>query len=87
MALLTGELQIAKQWVETDQMTCMATQWSHSTPVMSLIAQEQVGQYMHQVGQCQNDVGYTSTLGLCPHRYLAMGDSHNLHLVAFLVLT
>ena len=45
MALFMGELQIAEQWVETNKMTSMATQWSHSIPVMSPIAQEQVVQY------------------------------------------
>ena len=53
MALLMSELQIAKQLAETDQMTGMGTQWSCSTPVMLPIAQEQLGQYMHQVRQCQ----------------------------------
>ena len=66
MALPMSELQIAKQWAEADQMTSMAAQWSHYTPVMSPIAQEQVGQYMHQVGPSQNSVGYVGGLGLCP---------------------
>ena len=36
--------------------------------MMLLIAQEQVGQYMHQEGQCQNGVGYAGALGLCPQQ-------------------
>ena len=54
-----SKLHIAKQWMETDQMTSMATQWSHSTPWMSPITQE-------QVGQCQNSIGYAAAPGLCP---------------------
>ena len=50
MALLMSELQIAKQQVETNKMTGMVTQWSLSTLVMFPITQEQVRQYMHQVG-------------------------------------
>ena len=60
-----SEPQVAEQCSETGQMTGMATQWSCSTPVISLIIQEQVRQYMHQVGQCHNGVGYTGALGLC----------------------
>ena len=45
-----------------DQITGIATQWSHSTPVMSLIVQEQVKQYMHHVGQGQISIGYMGAL-------------------------
>ena len=31
---LTSKPPVTKQWVETDQMTCMAIQWSCSTPVV-----------------------------------------------------
>ena len=47
-------------------MTGMAAQWSHSTPIMSPIVQEHIGQYMHQVGQGQNGIGYTGAPGLFP---------------------
>ena len=35
----------------------MATQWSSSTPML-LVTQEGNGQYMHQAGKCQHNVGY-----------------------------
>ena len=47
-------------------MTNMAAQWSHSTPVVSLIAGERNGQHMQQEGQCQHGDGYASIQGLCP---------------------
>ena len=56
-------------------MTGMATQWSHSTPVMLLIIQEQNGQYMHQVAQCQHGIRYAGALGLCPSQVDGNGRS------------
>ena len=47
-------------------MTSMATQWSHSTPVVLPIAGDRNGQHMQQAGQCQHGVGYASIQGLCP---------------------
>ena len=66
-ALLMSELPIAEQG-GANQMISMAAQQSHSTPVMLPIIQEQNGQYMHHVGQCQHSVGYAGAPGLCPHR-------------------
>ena len=47
---LAQQMALLMQWAETNQMTSMAAQWSCITPMMLLIIQEQVGQYMHQVG-------------------------------------
>ena len=62
MTIPTCEPLVTEQQVETDQMTSMSTQWSHSTPVVSLIT----GQHMQQVGQCQHGTGCASIQGICP---------------------
>ena len=46
-------------------MTGMPIQWSHSTPVGSLITGERNGQHMQEVGQCQHDTGYARVQGIC----------------------
>ena len=66
MALLTNKPTLPEQHVETDQLTSVATQWFHSTPVLLPVAQEQNRQFMHQTGECQHDVGYMGTLEFCP---------------------
>ena len=63
MALLMSELQIAKQQVEINQMTGMATQWPCSTPVMSPVMQEDAsGRAMPKwcrVYRCSRAMPYT----------------------------
>ena len=62
MSIMNSKPPVTKQWVETDQMTGMAAQWSHSTPAVSLIA----GQHMQQVWQCQHGTGCVSIQGIGP---------------------
>ena len=62
MTILTSKPPVTKQQMETDQMTGMAFQWSHSTPVVSPIP----GQQLQQVGQCQHGTGCAGIQGICP---------------------
>ena len=66
VALLTSKLPVIEQWVGTNQMTNMATQWPCSMPIILPIAEEQSRQYMHQVGQCQHGIEYEDVLRICP---------------------
>ena len=74
--LHTDKLPLTKQWAETDWLTSMAAQWSnhsHSTPMLSPVAQEHYGQYRHQTGQSQHNVGYVGTPEFYPPQVTGNG--------------